>query len=155
MLTGCSSDEDTQEVTESTSSVSEDTNSSGILQFFKDDDEEISPALEFYDLTEMSSTMIFSQVYDLIINPINYEGSTFKIQGEYEFYTIPETTDTVYFIVIMDAAGCCPQGLEVRFPGDVAPPDEFCEVIIEGTSLSEVDGIYTYVHIDVSSLEVV
>ncbi len=64
------------------------------------------------DLTTMSSTMVYSQVYDMLINPADYAGKSIKLEGTYysEYY---EITDTTYnFVIINDATGCCPQGLE-------------------------------------------
>ncbi|MFI3227647.1 MAG: hypothetical protein R3Y09_09575 [Clostridia bacterium] len=152
MLTGCS-EKDTQEIVEETTEqveISEQSSDETVLEDFGNEELtlEVLDADETvdYDLTAMSETMVFAQVYDVIMNPTNYDDTTFKIHGEYEYYTVPNSDEIIYFIVINDATGCCPQGLEIRFTEDLPAPEDFCEVIMKGTAYSEPYEGYTYIH---------
>ncbi len=79
------------------------------------------------DLTVLSSTMVYAEVYNLVTMPLVYHGSTVKLTGYYdEYYDV--MTDTLYCSVfVMDALGCCAQGLQVEFSDEYAYPDEYPE----------------------------
>ncbi len=64
------------------------------------------------DLTKLSSTMVYSEVYNMMIYPDKYVGKTVKMQGQYNEYYDEETDKTYYACVIADATACCQQGLE-------------------------------------------
>ncbi len=91
-----------------------------------------------YDLTQMSSDMVYATVYQLMVKPDEYVGKTFRIDGNF-YATYYEPTQKYYFYcVIQDATACCAQGLEfVWDDGTHVYPDEYpednAEVIIEGT----------------------
>ncbi len=110
-----------------------------------------------YDLTVMSATMVYSQINDIMINPTNYVGKSFKMQGVHtEQYYEPD--DAIYhFIIITDATGCCPQGLEIVYPGGIDggfPEDgATIEVIVTAESYERDD--FTYYRMVISSLSVV
>ncbi len=96
-----------------------------------------------YDLTVMSSTMVFAQVADLVYNYTNYDKKTFKING------ILEMNGEAYYIFINDAEGCCSQGLEVRLNEDIAIPEIFSDIEIKSTFIvTEEDGA-PYVFLEV------
>ena len=65
-----------------------------------------------YDLTQMSSDMVYATVYQLMVKPDEYVGKTFRIDGNF-YATYYEPTQKYYFYcVIQDATACCAQGLE-------------------------------------------
>ena len=64
------------------------------------------------DLTLMSSTMIYSTVFQFFIDYEYYEGKTIKIQGIYTPFFRPETNRIYHNVVIQDATACCKEGLE-------------------------------------------
>lgn len=105
-------------------------------------------------MTALSETIVFGQVFQLVYDPEAYEGSTYKIDGRYEFYTIPNTDEIIYFVVIEDAAGCCPQGLEVRFPDHITPPDSFENVLLKATAYPEPFEKNIYVYLDIYEFEI-
>ncbi len=93
------------------------------------------------DLTQMNSTMVYSQVFDMITNPQNYEGKTIRMEGYYYTEQNP-TTDVVYhLIVISDALGCCPQGIEFITSGDAQYPEVEAEYP-NSTETVQVTGVY-------------
>ncbi len=60
-----------------------------------------------YDLTSMSSDMVYATVYDMVSDPDAYAGRVVRMRGPY-CHTFYEPTDTDYFyVVIQDATACC------------------------------------------------
>lgn len=39
------------------------------------------------DLTKMSSTMVYSTVFNMVNNPVKFVGKTMRMRGEYTTYT--------------------------------------------------------------------
>ena len=64
------------------------------------------------DLTSMSSTMVYSYIYNMIVTPDDFIGQRFKIRGTYDEQYWDQTNLTYHYIVIADATACCAQGLE-------------------------------------------
>ena len=91
-----------------------------------------------YDLTQMSSDMVYATVYQMMVTPEEYEGKTFRIDGNF-YATYYEATKKYYFYCgIQDATACCAQGMEfVWEDGSHIYPDEYpednAEIVVEGT----------------------
>ena len=51
-----------------------------------------------YDLTQMSSDMVYATVYQMMVMPEEYEGKTFRIDGNF-YATYYEATKNTTFIV--------------------------------------------------------
>lgn len=91
-----------------------------------------------YDLTQMSSDMVYATVYQMMVMPEEYEGKTFRIDGNF-YATYYEATKKYYFYcVIQDATACCAQEMEfVWEDGSHIYPDEYpednAEIVVEGT----------------------
>ena len=64
------------------------------------------------DLTKMSSTMVYSYVFNMINAPNDFIGQRFRISGNYDEEYWDQTKLTYHYIVIADATACCAQGLE-------------------------------------------
>ncbi|MBP3736568.1 MAG: hypothetical protein J6I56_06070 [Lachnospiraceae bacterium] len=66
------------------------------------------------DLTKMSSTMIFAEVYNIVNTPDDYIGKTIRMDGFFAPYEekIDGNQRTVLACVVPDATACCSQGLE-------------------------------------------
>ena len=104
-----------------------------------------------YDLTEMSSDMVYATVYQMMATPEEYEGKTFRIDGTF-YATYYEPTGKYYFYcIIQDALACCTQGLEfVWGDGSHVYPDDYpednAEIVVEGTfeTYEEDDDRYLY-----------
>lgn len=90
------------------------------------------------DLSVMDSDMIYATVYQMMSDPEQYVGKTFRIEGKF-YVTYDEITkNQYYYCVIKDATECCAQGLEfVWGDGSHIYPDEYptdgTEVIVDGT----------------------
>ena len=90
------------------------------------------------DITSMSSDMIYSTVYQLMMDPQSYVGKQIKIKGNYYSQWFEDTQQYYHFVIIQDATACCQQGLEfVWEDGSHVYPDEYpaenTEVEVIGT----------------------
>ncbi len=87
------------------------------------------------DLTQLSSTMVYSEVYNMINTPEDYIGKTVKMNGAFQLYCQkmdengqPDFSYPIYYAcVIADAAACCSQGLEFVLAGNFTYPDDYPE----------------------------
>ena len=115
------------------------------------------------DLTKLSSTMVYSEVYNMMSAPDDYIGKTVRMNGQFALYqatdengqTVP---DQIYFAcVIADATACCQQGLEFVLAGDVRYPDDYPELGTDITVVGEfqtyMEGEYQYCHLIDSTME--
>ena len=95
------------------------------------------------DLTVLSSTMVYSEVYGMMSFPDNYIGKTVKMKGQFAVYQATDESgafipDQMYFAcVIADATACCSQGLEFDLAGAHSYPDDYpelgSEITVTGT----------------------
>ena len=90
------------------------------------------------DLSVMDSDMIYATVYQMMSDPEQYVGKTFRIEGKFYVTYDEMTKNQYYYCVIKDAPECCAQGLEfVWGDGSHIYPDEYptdgTEVIVDGT----------------------
>ncbi|MCR5398853.1 MAG: hypothetical protein K6E68_04880 [Lachnospiraceae bacterium] len=96
------------------------------------------------DLTALSSTMIYSEVYNMMVAPNDYIGKTIKMAGMYSQY-YDEQNDKYYFAcIIKDATACCAQGIEFvlkdeySFPADYPSDGDY--VTVEGVFDTYMEG---------------
>lgn len=64
------------------------------------------------DLTTLSSTMVYSEVYNIMSNPESYRGKSIKVDGLMFVDYDPELNSDYYAVIIEDATACCQQGIE-------------------------------------------
>ena len=77
------------------------------------------------DLTTLSSTMVYSEVLNIMTYPETYVGKTVKMRGIFSYYH-DEQTDQYYFgCIIQDATACCAQGIEFILTDDYLFPDDY------------------------------
>lgn len=110
------------------------------------------------DLTKLSSTMVFSEVYNMMISPEEYMGKTIKAEGIFQVFQDSDNTN-FYALVIADATACCQQGLELIWEGDPVYPDDFpkenSEIEITGVYKSYVEEGNTYYYVLVNDVKAV
>ena len=99
------------------------------------------------DLTELSSTVVYSEVYNMVTNPEEYIGKTVKMDGTMTRYTT--TTRELYACLVLDATACCAQGIAFEWAGEHDPseyPPQGAVITVVGTFATfEEDGItYCY-----------
>ena len=87
------------------------------------------------DLTVLSSTMVYSEVYNMLYNdPAHYLGKTVKARGEFSIYQL--VTDGVLQPDPVSSA-CCAEGMEFVLEGDLTYPDDYPELGTEITVIGE------------------
>ena len=85
------------------------------------------------DLTSMSSTMVYSYVFNMVSAPDDFIGHRFRIQGIYDEGLWEPTNQMYHYIIIADATACCAQGLEfVLTDESAAYPQPGDEIEISG-----------------------
>lgn len=100
------------------------------------------------DLTQMSSTMVYAYVYNLMTAPNEYIGQRFKIGGVYWNSHFDETDTTYHYVIIADATACCQQGIEFVLADEAAAyPQPGDEVDLSGVLESYQEGDIVYIHI--------
>ncbi|MBQ9015281.1 MAG: hypothetical protein IJ109_04110 [Firmicutes bacterium] len=90
------------------------------------------------DLTTMSATMVYSEVFDMIYKPEEYMGKTIKMRGILNAVYNEEDNTIIFACIIQDATACCEQGVEFHLKED---PEEFPE---GGTEVTVVGTYDTY-----------
>ncbi len=100
------------------------------------------------DLTTLSSTMVYSEVYNMMLTPDAYVGKTIKMEGMFtSFYD--ENMDKTYFAcIISDATACCSQGIEFVLTDKYTYPDDYPEeggnICVVGVFDTYMEGDYLY-----------
>ena len=101
------------------------------------------------DLTILSSTMVYGEVYSMMTTPEEFLGKTVKMKGAFSYYKDAVTENEYFACVVQDAAACCAQGLEFILEGDYSYPEDYPELGTEITVVGSFDtyqeGEYTYV----------
>lgn len=100
------------------------------------------------DLTQLSSTMVYAEVYNMMTSPETYIGKIVKMSGTFAYYH-DKTTDQYYFAcLIQDATACCSQGIEFVLTDDYSFPDDYPEagkdICVIGIFDTYQEGSYTY-----------
>ncbi len=85
------------------------------------------------DLTMLSSTMVFSEVYNIMVLPQDYMGKTIRMRGITAIYTDSGTGQKYYSCIVQDATACCAQGIEFHLTDESQYPAEGEEVTVRGT----------------------
>ena len=96
------------------------------------------------DLTVLSSTMVYSEVYNMLyFYPEDYYGKTVKMTGQFNVYQWVDEGGFVadmpvaYACIISDATACCAEGVEFVLKDDLAYPDDYPELGAEITVIGE------------------
>ena len=101
----------------------------GFDDFFSDDTPDLSfarqPGVIDLDLTTMSSTMVYSNVLQMMMTPEAYQGATIRLRGNLTYYRDEETGREYFAAVIQDATACCAQGIEFVWKGEHHWPQDY------------------------------
>ena len=99
------------------------------------------------DLTALSSTMVYSEVYNMLNAPEGYVGKTVKMTGGYSAF-MDESTGAVYRVcMIADAAACCAQGTEFVLKEGEEYPEMESDITVVGTFQLYDENGSTYCHL--------
>lgn len=100
------------------------------------------------DLTRLSSTMVYSEVYNMRYEPEGYYGKVVRIEGLFSAYENPETGEPYFNCIIPDATACCSQGLQffLADADSLVYPDDYPEngdtVTVVGTFSKDDENVY-------------
>ena len=95
------------------------------------------------DLTVLSSTMVYAEVYNMLYNdPESYLGKTVRVRGEFSIYQLVvdgvlQPAPVAYACIIADATASCAEGMEFVLEGDLTYPDDYPELGTEITVIGE------------------
>ncbi|MDR2733242.1 MAG: hypothetical protein LBC99_01210 [Spirochaetota bacterium] len=79
------------------------------------------------DLTVLSATMVYAEVYNIMTQPNEYMGKTIRMSGPY-YASYPDKDHQYHhYVIIEDASACCKQGLEFIRAGDHDYPNDYPE----------------------------
>ncbi len=112
----------------------------------EDADSTADPTVDL-DLTSLSSTMIYSEVFNMMMAPGEYEGKKVKMSGSCASYKDEETGKIYYACIVQDATQCCSQGLEFVLSDEYSDDDypaDGTEITIKGTFSTYTEGDAQY-----------
>ena len=97
----------------------------------------------------MGSTMVYAEVYNMMMYPEDYMGKTIKMNGQFVIGyetkadgTMDEST-LVFACLISDAMACCSQGMEFSLAGEHTYP-LYTFITVTGTYETYEENGYTY-----------
>ena len=106
------------------------------------------------DLTRLSSTMIYSEVSNMMTSPEDYVGKMVRMNGKLAVYKYPEKN--YYTCIIKDATACCQQGVEFLWAGNHKYPDDYPNegdgIIVTGVFDIYYEGENKYIQLKDASL---
>ncbi len=80
------------------------------------------------DLTKLSSTMVYSEVYNMVNAPDPYVGKTVRMRGTFDVFEDADEGEYGYTCVIADATACCATGIPFVRKGDYSFPEEYPDI---------------------------
>jgi hypothetical protein len=100
------------------------------------------------DLTQLNSSMVYAQVYDMVANPDNYMGQRVRAKGPFSYFKDEQTGNEYFAVLISDATACCSQGIEFVLDGDHKYPEDYpaleTEITVSGEFNYYKEGVNTY-----------
>ena len=100
------------------------------------------------DLTQMSSTMIYSEVFNMVSEPDDYLGKMIKMEGTFAMYHDDKSGIDYYACIIEDATACCAQGIEFELSEAYKNPGSYMTegdtITVLGTFDKYMEGDATY-----------
>ncbi|MBP0989691.1 MAG: hypothetical protein J5874_00730 [Oscillospiraceae bacterium] len=100
------------------------------------------------DLTVMSSTMVYSEVYNMLTYPEEYIGRNITMKGLYAKDESAYNGNVYHFCIISDATACCAQGIEFILKPDELYPDSGEEFTVSGVFETYYEDTAMYCHLN-------
>ncbi len=111
----------------------------------------VTPMVIDLDLSNLSGTVVYSMIYNIMYEPEPYLGKVIRIAGYYSAYEDMEHGIVYHACVIPDATACCAQGMEFIWSGEHSWPDDYPEettdIIVTGRLEMYTEGEYKYLHL--------
>ena len=103
------------------------------------------------DLSSMSGTVAYSQVYNMMYSAKSYVGKVIRMAGPFSVGYSEETGKYYPSVIIKDATACCAQGLEFELRGAPPYPEGYPElseeITVTGVFQIYYEGKDMYIHI--------
>lgn len=103
------------------------------------------------DLSKLSGTVVYSQIYNMMYEPEPFIGKVIRMAGYYSAYEDLERNVVYHACVIPDATACCAQGIEFIWAGEHAWPEEYpmegTDIIVTGRMETYEEDGYMYLHL--------
>ena len=96
------------------------------------------------DLTLLSSTMVYSEVYNMMYLPEDYVGKVIKMHGTYGYWLDEESGNEYRSCIIRDATACCASGIEFVPKNPEACPAAGEDVTVVGVFDTYMEGDTMY-----------
>ena len=89
------------------------------------------------DLTTLSSTMVYAEVFNMMMSPDDYIGKTIRMTGIFSVCQDPKTKQVYCGVIVEDATACCAQGFDLVMPEERSYPQDYpdpeSEITVVGT----------------------
>ncbi len=109
------------------------------------------PLVVDLDLSQLSGTVVYAQVYNLMVDYQSYLGKVLRIAGYYSYYQDTELGVVYHACIIPDATACCAQGIEFVWGGEHVWPDDYPEdmapIVVTGRLETYFEGEVLYLHL--------
>ena len=79
------------------------------------------------DLVGLSGTMMYAQMYEIMMVPEDYVGKTLRLAGQFTVYDDLDPNRLVFTVMVADALACCQQGMEFVWTGEHSYPEDYPE----------------------------
>lgn len=129
------------------------TKASSSIDFYSEGAEEETPDIYStegvdIDLTQMSGTMLYSQVNYMMYKPEEFVGKTVKVPGTFSAVYSEEAGRYYFGCLVADQAACCVLGVEFELPETYSYPEDYPaegeNITVFGTFDTYQEGQYTY-----------
>lgn len=88
------------------------------------------------DLTKQSATVVYSQVFNMMIEPESFVGKKIRLNGIATAIHDEEENKDYFACIVMDATACCAQGIEFELPENMRSPEFYPkdgdEIVVTG-----------------------
>lgn len=109
------------------------------------------------DLSAMSGTVVYAEVFNIMMSPEQYVGKTLRMSGTFAVAHDLVNGHLYTSCVIQDATACCSQGIEFEWAGEHAYPEDYpqldSEIEVCGTFEQYEDENGAYYHVANASLD--
>lgn len=103
------------------------------------------------DLSKLSTTVAYSELYNIMVNSDEYLGKVIRLSGELGYYQDPDTGAEYVACIVSDSTACCALGLEFVLPGNPSYPEDYPDpgvtFTVTGTLSSYDEYGTTYYHL--------
>ena len=142
------SEDDNQQVTENAASAEDEDPNTDPESSIHFDMASVDMNKIDVDLTALSSTMVYSEVYNMMMTPDDYIGKVVKMDGAFTVFHDDGSSDYFFACIVKDATACCAQGIEFQLAGEHSYPKDYPyegdEICVVGVYDTYKDGDSTY-----------